>query len=134
MKLMMKLCPTKFQKSNNVASASPPLACVAQCRPNQAIAFADTTTLTTTTSSFPTANNDYLLGYSSSPFLQGHRLNGFLEVCKTWWNHFFIGLIFHITNFVLCFLCIKIEHVSKKFIIIYFSKPIENNWTTVWKY
>ncbi|CAJ1937566.1 unnamed protein product [Sphenostylis stenocarpa] len=65
------------QKLNNVAS---PLPCVAQCRPNQAIAFADTTTLTTTTSSFPTTNNDdYLLDYSSSPFLQPQRPNVFFE-------------------------------------------------------
>ncbi|TKY60545.1 dimerization protein [Spatholobus suberectus] len=67
------------QKLNNIASQSS-LPCVAPCRPNQAIAFADTTTLTTTTtSSFPTANNDYLLDYSSSLFLQGQRPNGFFE-------------------------------------------------------
>ncbi|XP_020233509.1 transcription factor bHLH137 [Cajanus cajan] len=68
------------QKINIIASPSPspfPLACAAQCRPNQAIAFADTTT---TTTSFPTANNnDYLLDYSSSLFLQGQRPNVFFE-------------------------------------------------------
>ncbi|BAT73148.1 Transcription factor bHLH137 Basic helix-loop-helix protein [Vigna angularis] len=67
------------QKLNNAASPSL-LPCVEQCRPNQAIAFADTTTLTTTTSSFPTANNDdFLLDYSSSSFLQPHRPNVFFE-------------------------------------------------------
>ncbi|KAG5024209.1 hypothetical protein AAZX31_08G009100 [Glycine max] len=62
------------QKLNyNIASPSP---CLAQFRPNQAIAFADTTT----TNSFPTANNgDYLLDYSSSLFLQGPRSNLFFE-------------------------------------------------------
>ncbi|KAL2342811.1 hypothetical protein Fmac_004096 [Flemingia macrophylla] len=67
------------QKLNYIASPSPlPLACVAQCRPNQAIAFADTTT---TTTSFPTANNniDYLLDYSSSLFHQAQRPNVFFE-------------------------------------------------------
>ncbi|QCD84976.1 Myc-type [Vigna unguiculata] len=67
------------EKLNNAASPSL-LACVEQCRPNQAIAFADTTTLTTTTTTFPTANNDdYLLDYSSSSFLQPHRPNLFFE-------------------------------------------------------
>jgi len=87
---MMRLCPTEFQKLNNAASPSL-LPCVEQCRPNQALAFADTTTLTTTTSSFPTANNDdYLLDYSSSSFLQPHRPNAFFEVCLDESSHFLI--------------------------------------------
>ncbi|KAJ1411882.1 Myc-type, basic helix-loop-helix [Sesbania bispinosa] len=59
------------QKLNSIASPSP-LPCVSLCNPNQATAFADTTTLTST---FPAANNDYLLDYSSSVFLQGQGSN-----------------------------------------------------------
>ncbi|RDY03405.1 Transcription factor bHLH137, partial [Mucuna pruriens] len=62
-------------KLNNIASPSS-LPCVPQCRPDQAIAFADTTT---NTSTFPIANNDYLLDHSSSLFLQGQRPNVFFE-------------------------------------------------------
>ncbi|KAG5041390.1 hypothetical protein JHK82_013497 [Glycine max] len=75
------------QKLSNIASPSP-LPCVAQFRPHQAIAFADTiTTPTTTTNSFPTANNDgYLLDYSSSLFLQGHRPNIFEDNGGQFWD------------------------------------------------
>ncbi|XP_068470763.1 basic helix-loop-helix protein 80-like isoform X1 [Phaseolus vulgaris] len=77
--LMVRPDQERKIKLNNAASPSL-LPCVEQCRPNQALAFADTTTLTTTTSSFPTANNDdYLLDYSSSSFLQPHRPNAFFE-------------------------------------------------------
>ncbi|XP_027342269.1 transcription factor bHLH137-like [Abrus precatorius] len=68
------------QKLNNIASASPIVPCAPQCRPNQTTAFADTATLTTTNNNtFATANNDYLLDYSSSLFLQGQRSNVFFE-------------------------------------------------------
>ncbi|XP_061364594.1 basic helix-loop-helix protein 80-like [Gastrolobium bilobum] len=66
------------QKLNGIASPSL-LPSVPQCSPTQVTAFADTTTLTTTTTSFPVASYDYLLDYSSSVFLQGQMSNVFSE-------------------------------------------------------
>ncbi|KAI4336376.1 hypothetical protein L6164_014910 [Bauhinia variegata] len=64
------------EKLNSLASAPPSMP---QCSPNQVATFADTTTITTTTS-FPAAN-DYLLDDSASILLQAQRSNVFTEDC-----------------------------------------------------
>ncbi|KAK7316853.1 hypothetical protein RJT34_00609 [Clitoria ternatea] len=69
------------EKLNSMTSPSQPspLPSVSHCNsPNQATTFADTTTMSTPTNIFHTAN-DFLLDNSASFFLQGQRSNVFCE-------------------------------------------------------
>nr|ACN21645.1 putative basic helix-loop-helix protein BHLH8 [Lotus japonicus] len=65
------------QKVNSLASPPLVLPCVPLCNPNPGTTFADTSTLNPSTS-FPTANHDYLLDYPCSDFLQGQQRPNFL--------------------------------------------------------
>ncbi|XP_039684358.1 transcription factor bHLH137 isoform X2 [Medicago truncatula] len=62
------------QRLNSITSPSTPIPHVSLCSSNHATPFADTIT-----TSFHPANNDYVLDYPTSIFLQGQRSNTFFE-------------------------------------------------------
>ncbi|CAI8619320.1 unnamed protein product [Vicia faba] len=77
--LDLEMVRPDHERLNSITSPSPsstPLQSVPLCNPNHATPFADTT-LTSFHHAAP--NNEYLLDYSASVFLQGQRSNTFFE-------------------------------------------------------